>query len=177
MTTTNQYLQLSQLAADFRRRGMTETADLVDREHEAIGERFGPLEAFRIPPRAPWLDEYTRRLRQYRSRAETGDQYGRVNHAVALACTITLSLLAQAVREGLQLTPRDAEQITDTVRRATDAAFQRIENFANAEAGKARFVQQHNVKLKFNQAVKEQERAAAEAAVVAARSRLAALAR
>jgi hypothetical protein len=173
---TTPYLILSQLAADYRRRRMTETADLVDREHEALAERFGPLERFGIPPRAIWLQDYIRSLQLVRSRALGGDQYGRIRHATALTCEVTVGLLATAIREGMQLTPRDAELLADSVRRAIEGSFLRIENFANAEGQLAHLSGRIAMQASQRQFLKQQERQQAQAEFFRASARVQSLA-
>jgi hypothetical protein len=175
MTTKTPYLLLSQLAADYRRRGMVETAAIVESEHEALASRFGPLETFPVPPRALWLQDYIRSLQLVRSRALEGDQYGRVRHSVALTSEIVVSLLAQFLRTGEQLTPRDAEQLADTVRRATEAAFQRIENSANSEAGKAHLEARIAMQYQQRQFSRQQEQQQAAGEFIRAAARVQAL--
>jgi hypothetical protein len=175
MTTNAPYLILSQLAADYRRRRMVDTADLVDREHESLAEFFGPLESFRAPPRLPWLDDYVRRLEQYRARAEIGNQYGAVDRTTQLVCMITMSLLAKCVREDEHLDPRTAESLMGAVRRSIEASMQRIENSAAAEGQLAHLEARIAMQYQQRQFSRQQEQQQAAGELVRAAARVQAL--
>jgi len=136
MTTTHPILPLAQLAANFRRLGLAETARLVELEAERLAEQFGGLQEWKHSPRAvlPWLDGYSITLRQHAAHAERiGDCCGQVGYLLAV------SVLAQGVAERAQLTPANTESLVTKVRRSVDAAFSRINSTRDNEWRAARF--------------------------------------
>lgn len=175
---SNVYPQLAQLAVTYRRQGLTATAALVDEVDAQLAERFGPLQEWRISPHAvqPWLTEYVRTLQAHREYAERGNQYGQTDVAGALGIAIGVTWLVCALTEGVQLTPEIAQRLVGTARGAVEKSFERINGSRDGETGKARFCAQLDVQFRHRQFLKQQERERAEAEVIAARARLAALA-
>lgn len=131
------YLILAQLAANFRRFGLTTTAELVDKEAAILTERFGPLLEWRVSPRdvPVWLDQYVATLRQH---AIYQERMG--NPAEQLGFLLGVSVLAQAVAEGESLTPDFARRLVGTAQDAVARALERVNGSKGNEFGKARFL-------------------------------------
>jgi len=175
MTTALPYVLLSQLAADFRRQRMTESAAVCDAQHALLAECYGPIQPLRVQVRMPWLEEQLRILELHRQRAEAGDRYGRVDRVTALGSLIARSVIARFLNEGEQLVPRDVESFLSRIRKDVEAVFERINGPACAEAATVRCTTRFAMQYQQQQHLQEQERLRAAGEAIRAVSRLEAL--
>lgn len=160
MSPVNGYQILAQLATNFRQRRLTQTADLVEELQAELFERFGPIEPWRISPRAvpPWLTEYVETLRRHAAFAMRGDQYGQMDLGAALGIELAIGLLAQAVAEQLPLTPQDAQRLVGTTRHAVDRIFEQINAARDSEWRTARFLSERRWQENRRAVLGQQER-------------------
>ena len=131
------YTILAQLAQNFRRMNLMETAKLAEEEGEMLEQQFGPLTEWRISPRTipPWLDQYVTTLRQHAAHRERlGDL------ASAVGFLVGVSILAQLVVEGERFTQTAAQGLVHRAQTAVSRAFERIGASKENEARTARCV-------------------------------------
>lgn len=141
MTTALQtYRSLAQLAADCRRLGLTQTAELCESEHAALADAYGslvepsPSETARA---APWLRQYLDTLRMHRAYCERANDLGG-----ALGFALSLSMLARVLREGAAPTATEAQGLVQRIRDRAAAAVERIRTSQSSEFQKVRFIKQ-----------------------------------
>lgn len=158
MGSTTAYQVLAQYAADCRRLGLTQTAELIDREHARIIEQFGPPTGVIAPPKDRTVAEMLDRLRLAERRALGADQYGRVDRAGALAAQATTSAVARLLAERGHLLPQDLARVEATVETHVSGSFERIEAQRDAEARLAAFQREQRWQEARRAAVRARER-------------------
>lgn len=135
--TSNGIPPLAQLAANFRRMGLTQTAALVESECDALVEQFGPLTPWRANPRTlpDWLANYVAQLQLHAQRCERlGDVGGQLGYLIGA------SLLAQVVAGQARPNAQQAQGLVAKAQYVVAKAFERIEAAREAEFTAARCI-------------------------------------
>lgn len=162
------YPYLSNLAVLCRQQKCTKTADLIDREHRALAERFGADRPQRWPTSAALrlVFEHVELRRAFAAR--NSDRQGEIVHVCALS---VLTRLLDS--EGAQLSPDVAQAIARRVEDDVRAALVRITESRNHELPVARMTIQNDLKFRARQAQEQQarERLAARARFAVAQAR------